>query len=443
MSSAPLQQPQSARRPEPAAFDLIGGDDTPAPPARPSTTDTAPQATKPPPPKNQTPSQLLGGLDFLGGPPERPASASSKPSGGISRPDLKQSILSLYATAPKPQPQSADQSHNRQPSFGGLQSPGGGGGGGSTSSFGGLGDAFAGLNFGSSSNAPPKPQQSQPKPSTFSGFGQASQPIKSPPIAPQMTSPQVTSPPLSGGGFFDPGPKPPPKPAAPKAGPNPLAARKISNASDGFGDFSTAMSSEPAKPAPSNNSNGLLDFTSNPMPSQPAPQPAKTSSVFDLSTPKPASNPPQPVQASKPAVPSGFGGLNDPWGGNEWSNPAPAPGLAKPAQPMTSAPTSSSGGDFGWGSSTSTQPSTSHSAWGASSTSTSNMGSGGWGDSDAFGGGFGSTASVKPKVTPEEDFGGWSSSTGPAKPVPPPTQSSSGGTKPFAPADDPWANVWE
>ncbi|EEP76336.1 hypothetical protein UREG_01185 [Uncinocarpus reesii 1704] len=101
-------------------------DNTPTPPTRPKTTDIAgaqaPVKSSQPPAasKQNKPADSLLGLDFFGTSQTPTASRpSSTPSGptttGPSRPDLKQSILSLYASAPKAQP--APQ-HDRTTSFG-------------------------------------------------------------------------------------------------------------------------------------------------------------------------------------------------------------------------------------------------------------------------------------------------------------------------------------
>ena len=497
-ASAPspaIPPPKKAAAP---AFDLIGGDDVPAPPARPSTTDAPGAAVRPPPAKPPpTSSQLLGGLggDFFGGggggQPERPSSASSKPA-GLSRPDLKQSILSLYASSPKPQSQPAPSNpaaHERQSSVGGQQP------GASSSAFGGLNDAFSGLNFGSTSSAPSAaptatqtPQISQAaKPSPFASFGQPPAAAKSIPAPPQISSP------LGGGGFFDTGPKPPPKPsggAPAKAStvPPPLSVRKISNASDGFGDFSAAVPHTASSAATS--SNGLLDLSAG-LPSQPSTaggartsNPVAThSSIFNLGGGKNPSGggggggmpalkaPPNYnalAQSSAPPTKSSFAtplGAADPWGANEWATPDPAPAVSN-AGPKS--PAGGSGTDFGWGAApaaASSKPSappatTSMQAdWGAPSPAAAAPAKqSGWATSpvassavvgDAAGWGFGdagASASAAPKpaprVTAEEDFGDWGSAAQPA--VPPAGSGAGAGAGAKMPAgEDLFSNVWE
>ena len=392
-------------------FDLIGGDDIPVPPVRPSTTGNP--TVRPPPTKPiAPPSQLLGGLDFFGGPPDRPASASSKPAGstGMSRPDLKQSILSLYASAPKPQPQPRSptqsqppQQPGRQPSFGGTQSAATS----SSSVFGGLDDAFSGLKFGNSSSPTISQSQQQPKPSYVSPFGQISN-QRSTPAAPQVTS---TS--LSGGGFFDTGPKPPPKQAAAKAtAPPALVPRKFSNASSGFGEFSSALNPVSASSI-ATSANGLLDLSSPGMiqSARPANPSKPMASVFNLSVPAQPSNYQPVIQSSAPPAKSTFSGVsnNDPWGSSDpWANLEPA-AMTPQAQSIKSpAVTSATASDFGWG----------------NSAASAGLGAGGGGfgiQSPPGGRGFGSSVAAPPKIAAEEDFGGWNTAAPetPASPNPP------------------------
>jgi stromal membrane-associated protein len=150
------------------------GDDAGSPPPRAST--AAPVASRPPPkaepapPKQTKPADSLLGLDFFGTeapPPNRPSSAAAT-SGAQSRPDLKQSILSLYASAPKPQPQQRQSSHVSSGSFGGMQSPMQQSPPPQQTQFGGMNDAFSNLSF-SGQKSPT--MQAQPKQSAFSGLG--------------------------------------------------------------------------------------------------------------------------------------------------------------------------------------------------------------------------------------------------------------------------------
>ncbi|KAK4691715.1 hypothetical protein P7C71_g5346, partial [Lecanoromycetidae sp. Uapishka_2] len=428
-SSQPLAPPPRAAPP----VDLFG--DAPEPPARPSTTDTPGTRLPPPkssgPPKQTKAADSLLGLDFFGGPPSsssgRPSSSASTPGGSTapSRPDLKQSILSLYASAPKPQP---PPQHERQPSFGGMQSA-------PASGFGGLDDAFGGLNF-NPPTSPPAPQQ-QPKSDPFAGYNNPT--MKTNQRA-SVVPPQVTSPPLSGGGFFDAGPKLASKasiaskpPQIPQAKPDPLS-------SNDFGDFNFASSPAPApvpsKTAPSA-SNDLFGFTEPSPPAnppQPTPVPQKpsvpapasyTNSAFNLSAPTAPSQP-----AQKPAAPvSSTSGLNnmDAWGSSEaWATPEPtttAPPKPKPAAPVK-APSIPMSSDF--------------SAWGGAPASSNNQ-------TSNSNNGWGSTPQA-PKVAPDEDFGGWSSAAPetPARTNAPPVQNkpASSGSG-FGGSDDLFSNVWE
>lgn len=459
----------------------MGGDDI-TPPSRPSTTGTASTA-HPPPPKQQQPSQLLGGLDFFGAPPERPSSASStNKSTGISRPDLKQSILSLYATAPKPQPATQIQ-HERQSSLGGTQPS-------KASAFGDLSDAFGGLDFNSKSATSTKTNQTsspQPQPSLFPSFSGSSVQSKASPAPPQFTSPaqSVSRPPLAGGSFFDAGPKPPPKPVqAKQAAPLPLVVRKASNASDGFGEFNSAFNPSVPNTAPITASsiavstNGLLDLSSSPpyasSSDKPAPPSQQTQSIFNLSAPKaaPASNYNALMQSSAPPSKTTFKSLAaDPWAPNEWNTNEPAVATPVTGFSMTSPSLkSATGADFGWGSSpppksntttTNTQadwskPVASQPNWNTTTTTSAPVSTqqAGWGSVADIGGwgdptpppsttiaGFGSNP-APPKITPEDDFGDWGSAPSPAS-VPRTNPSTTAAAVPKATSEDLFGNVWE
>ena len=412
-------RPTAPARSVAPTVDLIGSDVV-LPPVRPNTTDnptTRPAVLKATAvPKQSRPAESLLGLDFFGGPPERPASASSNTVGTTapSRPDLKQSILSLYASAPKSQSQTS--THERQGSFGGMQSP--------TSQpsagLGGMSDAFSGLTF-TSPTSPPAPQPPPPPQSSpFSSLGSLSNQRSIP--APS----QKASSPLQGGGFFDTSPKLPQKPTiATKSAPAPPQTQRTFSSSSGFGDFTSAFESPTAtaKPSITNASNSLFDF------SEPTPVPPKTSvpapsinSAFNLSAPAP-----QPQATSKPAPVSqpSFSGFSssDAWGSNDaWATPEPPsiPTQTKAAKPPPVP--SATMDDFGWGSST--------------SGTTSNLSTGG----------FGSQA--PPKVAAEEDFGGWESSM-PAAPAPAPAPAASSSAQTsrpgggFTASEDLFSNVWE
>ncbi|KAI4764922.1 ArfGap-domain-containing protein [Aureobasidium sp. EXF-3400] len=395
MNSGPAAPPAAPRAPAPV-IDLFGDDLTPA---RASTAEPTIASRPPPqqqqkapaaPPKQTRPGDSLLGLDFFGtsqtAPPARPASAASgvATAGSNPRSDLKQSILSLYASAPKPAPVQQPQSSSN--AFGGFTSPPLHSPAASTSSFGGMADAFGGLNFGGTP-VPQQPQQ-QPKPSAFSN----------------LTSPVSRTSSLSGGSFFDAKPAPPPKPSAAPA-PKPQPARMSSGFGD-FGDFTSAPSPAPApmstkSPVPVSSGMGdLFDMSAPAPPAKPAT--STSASAFNLSSPVP---PPKP--APVPAM-SGLDNM-DAWGSNNaWSTPEPA----APAPPTTSykAPTSTT---------------TSYKA--PAMTSVSNDDDfGGWGSNEG-------TSSSKPTVSQDDDFGGWSS-------APAPTASTSNNKAPAS--DDLFGNVW-
>ena len=420
------------------AIDLFG--DEPAQPQRPVTTEPAISVRPPPvkapvaPPKQNKGGDSLLGLDFFGGtqsaPPVRPSSAASTTTPGVSgRSDLKQSILSLYASAPKPA-QAPVQSSSQ--GFAGMtspsvQSPAAGNG----QSFGGMDDAFSSLSFSS-----PAPQQQAAKPAPFSNFA-------SPALSTKQPSSNSSGFP-SGGSFFDSKPAPAPtrtNPPPPKPQAQPTSA--------GFGDFgdftSAAPSQAPSKvkspPAPVASSMGDLFDLSGPAPapiSTPAPKPAAApkqpapisasaysqNSAFNLSSPAPT-----PAVQPQPAVSSGgFGNLSnmDAWGSNDaWSTPDPEP--AKPAPAPAPIQTISS-------------PTSTYKAPATTSMSAMSDDFGGWGSNTGS-----SAPPQQPTVTQDDDFGGWSS----AEPVSAPTQNaqttSSGNAQPksFGGGDDLFGNVWE
>ncbi|KAI0899145.1 ArfGap-domain-containing protein [Annulohypoxylon nitens] len=371
--------------PPPPQADLIGGDDIPprANTAGPASSQVPPKSA-PAPPKAVNPKDSLLGLDFLGetpAAPPRPASTTNAGGvGGQSRPDLKQSILSLYASAPRPQPPPQQQSHHSSGSFGGfgamqsptLQSPTMGHQP-QNSTSGGLNDAFAGLGFGNVS----KPKS--PQPDAFAGLTTMS----SNRSTPQPAGSSFSS--LSGGSFFD------PKPAQPAPQHKPSTST-----SDPFAAFGA-----PAAPKPAQSSSaGLGDLfdwsssTSQPTPApaaKPIPSPTATGSVFNLSTNQPKPSPaPAPIASATASLNTSALNNSDVWG-NAWSNPAPAPAPAPVSKSPLSAksPSLSAGNDFGaWGSA------------GGSFASQSIV--------PGASGGFAPT----PKVAADEEFGGWTSSTG-------------------------------
>jgi stromal membrane-associated protein len=354
-SSRPAPPPQ---RQQPA-IDLFG--DEPAPP-RPSTgpptnVRSAPPKAEAAAPKQTKAGDSLLGLDFLGGgptsQPARPSSTGPAASQAPSRPDLKQSILSLYASKPAAAPH--PQQHARQDSFGGMASPQG-----QTSpqqsQFGGMNDAFGSLSFGQAA-------QPAPKPSPFSGLDSFSS-AKSPPTT---SSSNMFG---GGGNFFD---------SQPKA-PSNQAQNRTTSPSSGLSDFSSFSSPAPSKPAAS--SSGLGDLLDLSMPSAPAPAPRAApapamasppmNSAFNLTQPAEPSAPAPQTQAA-PAQPNYSGGFSnmDAWGSNDvWGSSAPSqPAMtsttahAAPKSPGWGAPAVAQDDDFGgWSSAapTTTTTTTTH-----------------------------------------------------------------------------------
>lgn len=324
--------PRAPPKPQPT-IDLFG-DEAPAPP-RPSTGPPAGVRTGPPrdapqPKQNKAGDSLLG-LDFLGGgstsQPARPSSTGPAAAAAPSRPDLKQSILSLYASKPAaaPQPQ-----HVRQESFGGLASPQQQASP-QQSVFGGMNDAFGGLSFNQTA-------QPAPKASPFSGLDSFSS-AKSPPTT---SSSNMFG---GGGNFFDSKPKSPP-------------AYQTQAPSSGLGNFSSFTSPATSKPATS--ASGLGDLLDLSMPSAPAPTPRAApppvasqpmNSAFNLSAPAPSAPAAHQAQATPAQANYGFSNM-DAWGSSDvWASSAPS----QPSQPNqpAAAPTMSHAQpqSSGWGAS--------------------------------------------------------------------------------------------
>ncbi|KAJ5387721.1 Arf GTPase activating protein [Penicillium cosmopolitanum] len=401
--------PQPTRRQAP--IDLFADDDMMSAPPRPSTTE--PSTRAPPPPRQAQPTQpkaqktgdSLLGLDFFGNsqPPagSRPSSTSSTPAApsGLSRPDLKQSILSLYS---KPQP--APVQHERNNSFGDMASPQAP----SSSNMGGLTDAFSGLSFPSTTSPPPAKPAEKPSPfANLTNFGSA----KSTPAAPKVTSPAGSA----SGDLFASLTSPTMSATKPQSRNTSIS----SNSQDfGFGGFSSPPPQPKPNPPSSSLSNDLWGLSSPPVAPAAPPKPTvsspqqEMSSAFNISSP-PVRSPPQ--QAQKPAVPAATAaaaGMMDPWGGNAWSNPepaqAPAPAPAAPSgASMMKVPDTLTANDIGSG-------------WGAPA------------------------PKPTPTVAADEDFGGWTS----ASPITPATTTTTNSsTKPAGGfgggSDDLFSNVWE
>ncbi|KAF2434122.1 ArfGap-domain-containing protein [Tothia fuscella] len=385
------------------AIDLFGDDPPTRSSSGPPMSKPAPKADAAPP-KATKPADSLLGLDFFGGPatapPPRPSSTTATPGAAPSRPDLKQSILSLYASKPAPPPQPQQSHHQSQGSFGGFQSPTAQSPPAQQSAFGGMNDAFSSMNFSS-----PAPQQAA-TPSPFANIGMPS----------QKSNPTTNTSFGGGGSFFDTTPAAPP-PQAQSTQP-PAPSRGFSSNS-GFGDFFSSTSPTATAPPPvasKSQSNNLFDLmgdapVSSPVAAKPTPvavaaAPSYNNSAFNLSKPA-APSQSAAQQPSQPATLANMGNNFDAWGSTE-----------------------------AWGDSST---STARATTATNTTSSSSQFDGGWGGSAS--GGFGGTKVTSPKVSADEDFGGWASSApAPAKPAAPSGNSSA--QKPFAGSDDPFENVW-
>ncbi|KAF4342382.1 zinc finger Gcs1p [Fusarium beomiforme] len=384
------QEPKTIPAPQ---GDLIGGDPVPvrSSSAAPQAAKVAPKAEPAPPRATSTKDSLLG-LDFFGEPtaPPRPASTTGTAPSGQSRPDLKQSILSLYATAPKPQPPAQPQQPPSAGGFGGLASPTFSHQ--SQGSVGGFNDAFSNLSI---SNAP-KPAAPDP----FASLGSTS----------RNTSSSSAFGGLGGGSFFN---SKPSQPAAP-------VYQQQSPSFSSFGGFSSPPPAAPAAPKPTQSSamGDLFDLsapvTTSPPPTQPAA--ASTNSVFNLSSSQ-SSPAAAPTRTTTTATATGsIGGFSgaDVWGGNDWGAPAaPSPASVQKAPE----PPKPAANDFGWGNT------------GGAFANTPIV--------PGASGGFNPIAS--PKVSADEEFGGWTSS-GPA------ASGGGGQSKPsggFGGDDDLFSNVWQ
>jgi stromal membrane-associated protein len=357
-SSSTGNVPQPPRRQQ---VDLFG-DMEEAAPARPSTTEpairAAPAKAPAAPPKQTRAGESLLGMDFFGSTqsaPPRPSSATSGMTAPAStgRADLKNSILSLYASAPKPAAPAPQTQHRQQPSasnvdfFGGMQSPtaqaqpavrndpfasmSSAGPAQSKPQSSNL-DLFGSMqsppltspvqqqanysNFGGMQSPPlttsaPKPQAAAPKPQINSSFFGG---MQSPPLPKASSFSSLASPAgpakssLSGGGFFDPKPAPPPKDFSPPRkqpmSPITTAPAPTQTKNNTFGMDSLSISG--ANSNPWGNDNAWA---------QPDPAPA----------PAPAPPKPQPVQAPQPVQDDDFGG---------WNHASPVQTHATPAVPQ-------------------------------------------------------------------------------------------------------------
>ena len=392
--------------------DLIGGDPIP-----PRASTTSPPVTKvpskgaPAPPKTTSTKDSLLGLDFFGeqtAAPPRPASAANpQGSAGSSRPDLKQSILSLYATAPRPQtqqPQQQHQQHQAHQSFGDFASPAPQ----QSAPSAGLVDAFGGLGFGNAPAPPAKPAD------PFASLTSPTLTAKSPASNSSFGG-------LSGGGFFDSKPSPPAAPA-----PHKQSSSISSGGLAGLGSLTSPTNSiPPSRPQPAQSSSSAMGDLFDLSAPAPAPQPTATNpppsqpsdSIFNLTSntaksPPPAAAAPHTTTTSPPPSSNAWSN-NNVWG-NEWAAPNP-PAPSSAANPTAA---TSASNDFGWGS------------------SDLGSGSGSLANKSIVPGASGLVTA--PQVSADEEFGGWASSTG--------AGTGSGSAKPaggFGGSDDLFSNVWQ
>ncbi|CAI4219936.1 unnamed protein product [Parascedosporium putredinis] len=255
--------------------DLIGGD--PIPQRASTTSPPAPRisnkAAAAPPKTTNTKDSLLG-LDFFGeqaAAPARPASTTgTQNAGGSSRPDLKQSILSLYATAPRPQAQPV------------LQQP-------------------VAQQFGGMSPAPQQPAGAWSMPLVASASAIL---LHSRRLLRQLTLCVIRLPSLAS---------------------KPLAAAPPSNAFGGLGGggfFSAKPAQPPAQTQPK--SPGIAS------PAAAAPAPAAPAPTQTSSSAAPAA---AAASAATVGLGSNSWATNDVWGDNAWGSTEPAASAAKPAAP--------------------------------------------------------------------------------------------------------------
>ncbi|KAF8246752.1 ArfGap-domain-containing protein [Wilcoxina mikolae CBS 423.85] len=195
-SAATAAAPPSAPPQQQSNFNLFDDDPLAVKAAAPVQKASSPKPTKP------ADSASLLGLDFFAAAPTpspRPSSVNSDPGKmtSSSRPDLNRSILSLYASAQRPQQQPRQQSPITSTFSSPLQT--------STqpSAFSTLNDSFSSLSF----NAQNTTQAAPPKPSPFANLTAG---MKKTSAAPQLSKP-------ASGGFFAPA-KPAPASATASSG---------------------------------------------------------------------------------------------------------------------------------------------------------------------------------------------------------------------------------
>ncbi|KAI9724207.1 MAG: hypothetical protein M1828_003952 [Chrysothrix sp. TS-e1954] len=434
-TAPPSVQPILPPKQAPPPIDLF--DDGPISSSRPTaprSSSATPSGSRPlsgptqvgPPQKQNKIGDSLLGFDFFGSSASSPVGRPSSATGSgasvnvPSRPDLKQSILSLYASAPRSsapgQPthsrtSSTAQTNNITSQSGSPQNPQPG-----------LADAFGGLTF--STPAVQSPPITSSNSSHFAGLSSPSQRptsgISSFPVAKSVST---------GGNFFNSG-----TPSNPTFAP-PTTATSTSNAtkpqrglsaSSGFGDFTGATSPAAVVPSQQTPNSGLDDFWGpSDVPAQPSRNPA-------------------PIKAPTPSIPST---LESPFNlsspkRSEPEKSQPEASVSKP--PNTSAPSLMNmnpwGSDNAWASAAPTsQTSPLPSKGAAVAPSTSDP----WG----WSGQNGSSTNSAPKVAADEDFGGWESGATPVSAHPPAVRSPLGNApKPsgnsFTASEDLFSNVW-
>ncbi|QSS66499.1 stromal membrane-associated protein [Histoplasma capsulatum] len=391
-AASTVSQPASRR---PGQSINLFDDESPTPPERPNTTDLP--GVRPPTtnsmssataaPKPNKPADSLLGLDFFGS--AQPAanrsssnSSSNVGSTGPSRPDLKQSILSLYASAPKPQ---APAQHERNTPFGSFSPQPQQQARSQSDAFGELTDAFSGLSF-PSTTSPPPPE----KLDAFSNLGSFS-----PPMSPN-TAPKISSQTLRGGGFFD-------------SVPN--SQRSTSSGRD-FNPVSATVGSTKSAAVPPATSTSLFSSMSTTTPTLPPSVPPKTentTSPFNLSASSKGPVPTAPPTNTTNVSILLSGSAIDPWGGGTWNTTeATSPTSKQSISSLMKVPEKITANDIGSG-------------WGSQSPPT--------------------TTKPTPTVAADEDFGGWTSA-----PPPAPISSATSKPKPaggFSGSDDLFSNVWE
>ena len=396
--SASQKQPSAPQPRAPPTIDLFGDDASP-PPIRSSSASISVAKSQEPKPTTAHAAQLakqgdgLLGIDMLGtGPasaPARPASASANSTGlaSMSRPDLKQSILSLYSSSSSSKPQVPTSSGSHSISGSTLQPSNQ-----TQDAFEGLTATLGDLDFSSSHG-----QNATPGPGTMNHPSHAipsSVPAKSNPLAPQLSAPH----PLDGGNFFDQQTKKQSPSNATPLMPNTTTSPDFS-VDDDFSGF-TQPELAPTQPAPRQPSISSA-------PSQ------EINSAFNLSATSNATTKAPPTQSSATSLQSSTNVAN-PWSNTNDSN-------AWTASDTTPVPTASKAPSVDIGKSpTHITPKDLSNAWGGLATSPQK-----------------SRQSVS--VAADEDYGGWMSSS--PQPVgasnnPKPAGSSFAGTS--DPFDNPW-----